>query len=143
MRTTTDNASNFIKAFRVCAGDEGSITEEEREDVNDSEKDDDDLEVETEAVEVEALMEEEDECSEYQLPKHHRCLSSSEFDLNSGCQKSRIKGWLQEDLSRSICQMLSSLVQDCPPIYCCRGSCKSSAQLTQGGTLTFFQLNEY
>ena len=73
VRTTTDNASNFIKAFRVYAGEEGSTTEEERENGNDSEKDDEDLEVETEAVEVEALMEEEDECSEYQLPKHHRC----------------------------------------------------------------------
>ena len=73
VRTTTDNASNLIKAFRVYAGEEGSTTEEERENGNDSEKDDEDLEVETEAVEVEALMEEEDECSEYQLPKHHRC----------------------------------------------------------------------
>ena len=33
VRTTTDNASNFIKAFRVYACDEGSSTEEEREDV--------------------------------------------------------------------------------------------------------------
>lgn len=70
VRTTTDNASNFVKAFRVFAC-QNENSENER-DVNDSEEEDD-PEEETEAVEVEALLEEDDEYSEYQLPKHHCC----------------------------------------------------------------------
>lgn len=63
-RTTTDNASNFVKAFRVF-GSENAISV-------DSETDDD-SEEETEAVDVDALMEVEDDSFQYQLPKHHRC----------------------------------------------------------------------
>lgn len=66
VRTTTDNTSNFIKAFRVYGCDEESPAEGRCEDVNDSEKEVEVPEVETEAVEVEAFMnKEDDECAKY------------------------------------------------------------------------------
>ncbi|KAF7645682.1 hypothetical protein LDENG_00200290 [Lucifuga dentata] len=52
---------------------EGSSAEEENVvEVSDNEEDDV-VRVEVEAVEVASLMDEEDNCAEYQLPKHHRC----------------------------------------------------------------------
>uniref|UniRef100_A0AAY4ACV2 Transposase n=1 Tax=Denticeps clupeoides TaxID=299321 RepID=A0AAY4ACV2_9TELE len=53
VRTTTDNGSNFVKAFReYCDASDG--------------------EEEVEFMDVEAILEEDDGL-QYQLPKHHRC----------------------------------------------------------------------
>lgn len=74
VRTTTDNGSNFLKAFCVFGKDENnSVTAEEvtdKEATQDSEHQDE--EVEVEFIDVEAIMAEDDGL-QYQLPKHHRC----------------------------------------------------------------------
>ncbi|KAL0148838.1 hypothetical protein M9458_055847, partial [Cirrhinus mrigala] len=77
VRTTTDNGSNFVKAFRVFGQqDENNSGELVAEDTIEEEVGEDcdasDGKEEVEFMDVEAILEEDDGL-QYQLPKHHRC----------------------------------------------------------------------
>jgi KRAB domain-containing zinc finger protein len=77
-RTTTDNGSNFLKAFRLYGQTNENINNpaptaasgEEDDDGGEDENNEDQDSVEF--VEAGAILD-EDDCLEYQLPKHHRC----------------------------------------------------------------------
>ena len=79
-RTTTDNGSNFLKAFRVYGqtdenNNNPASTAESGEVDDDGDENDEEDQDSTESVEfVEAgAILDEDDCLEYQLPKHHCC----------------------------------------------------------------------
>lgn len=71
VRTTTDNGSNFIKAFKVFGEDENSSAVEQ-EGQSEEEEDDVDEDEDVEFIDTVVLLN-EDDGFEFQLPEYQRC----------------------------------------------------------------------
>ncbi|XP_073720008.1 uncharacterized protein [Misgurnus anguillicaudatus] len=75
VRTTTDNGSNFLKAYREYGeqDENNNSAEDEAEDVTDEILDEEDVNgVDVDFVDVSTVLDEDDGL-QFQLPKHHRC----------------------------------------------------------------------
>lgn len=106
VRTTTDNGSNFLKAFRVF-GQTDENKEGEDGDGGRDENDDSDEE-ENDFVDAGALLD-QDDYLEFQLPKHHRCACHL-LNLVSTVDASKAEGnQLYKRVSRSTFAKCSSL----------------------------------
>jgi len=115
VRTTTDNGSNFIKAFRMFGEqDENNNSAEEDAlhggmgDEEDEEEDD----VEVDFVDVTAVLDKDDGL-QFQLPKHHRCACHllnliSTVDAAKACSNEAYK-----KLSRSTFSKCHALWNKC------------------------------
>ena len=117
-RTTTDNGSNFVKAFRVfgpvdenhnltAAVQSSEVGDEEKEEEEEEEVDDEMGGADVEFVDVEAILDEDDSL-EYQLPKHHRCACHL-LNLVSTVDVSNIASTVYKRLSRSSFAKCTSL----------------------------------
>ncbi|KAI7789260.1 hypothetical protein IRJ41_001648 [Triplophysa rosa] len=117
VRTTTDNGSNFLKAFRIYGEqDENNNSpsdEAEDDEMNDEMCDDEDVNsVEVDLVEVTAILDEDDGL-QFQLPKHHRCACHllnlvSTVDAAKACSNESYK-----KLSRSAFSKCNALWNKC------------------------------
>lgn len=115
--------------------------------MNDSEEEN--AEEETEGVEVEALMEEEDECSEYQLPKHHRCACHVLNLISTVDARKAESNVMYKKISRAAFAKCSALwnksARSSTAAEVIKRECKLQLirPVVPGGTLSSLQLSEY
>ena len=72
IRTTTDNGSNFLKAFRMYGEQDENNNSPSDESEDDGDEDQELDGVEVDFVDVTSILNEDDGL-QFQLPKHHRC----------------------------------------------------------------------
>ena len=90
-RTTTDNGSNFVKAFKVFSGPEASENDgaDDNDDVDELDEDDSN---EFHAVEIDEMLRlhtrTDEEGDPFPLPQHHRCASHTlNLVVTSDCKQ--------------------------------------------------------